>query len=124
MSCEQRRPYTYTGPVYAEEEFNEAICPWCIADGSAASRFDATFTDAMWAVPDDVPEDVTEEVLCRTPGFTGWLQEEWLHHCGDAAAFLGPVGASEVADLLTPWMRCAMSTAATTGPPTKSRNSS
>lgn len=99
VSCEQRRPYTYTGPVYAEEELNEAICPWCIADGSAASRFDATFTDAMWAVPDDVPEDVTEEVLCRTPGFTGWLQEEWLHHCGDAAAFLGPVGASEVADL-------------------------
>lgn len=87
VSCEQRRPYTYTGPVYAEEELNEAICPWCIADGSAASRFDATFTDAMWAVPDDVPEDVTEEVLCRTPGFTGWLQEEWLHHCGDAAAF-------------------------------------
>lgn len=25
VSCEQRRPYTYTGPVYAEEELNEAI---------------------------------------------------------------------------------------------------
>lgn len=97
--CEQRRPYTYTGPVYAEEELAAALCPWCIADGTAASRFDAQFTDVSWAVPDDVPETATDEVLHRTPGFSGWQQERWLHHCGDAAAFLGAVGAAEVADL-------------------------
>jgi uncharacterized protein CbrC (UPF0167 family) len=98
VGCEQLRPYTYAGPVYAEEELEDALCPWCIADGTAARRFAAQFADVSWAVPDDVPEAATDEVLHRTPGFAGWQQERWLHHCGDAAAFLGAVGAAEVAD--------------------------
>jgi uncharacterized protein CbrC (UPF0167 family) len=36
-------------------------------------------------------------VTRRTPGFTGWQQEHWLFHCADAAAFLGPMGATELA---------------------------
>lgn len=56
------------------------------------------FTDVTWAVP-DVPQRATDEVLHRTPGYMGWQGEQWLHHCGDAAAFLGPAGASDVADL-------------------------
>ncbi|MEU4552915.1 CbrC family protein [Micromonospora violae] len=32
------------------------------------------------------------------PGFAGWQQERWLHHCGDAAEFHGEVGARELAD--------------------------
>ncbi|WP_433353169.1 CbrC family protein [Micromonospora saelicesensis] len=28
----------------------------------------------------------------RTPGFTGWQHESWLHHYGDGAAPLGPAG--------------------------------
>ena len=43
--CGRARGYIYTGPVYAEEELNEALCPWCIADGSAAGRFQANFVD-------------------------------------------------------------------------------
>ncbi|MEV6775241.1 CbrC family protein [Streptomyces syringium] len=34
----------------------------------------------------------------RTPGFAGWQQERWLTHCGDGAAFLGTVGATELAN--------------------------
>jgi uncharacterized protein len=55
--------------------------------------FDAEFTDA----PGEVGAEVTDEVLHRTPGFTGWQQERWLHHCNDAAEFHGPAGAEELA---------------------------
>jgi uncharacterized protein CbrC (UPF0167 family) len=94
-SCERERGYAYSGPVYAVEEVEE-LCPWCIADGSAAEKFEAEFTDVGWGVPDDVPMDVLDEVSLRTPGFTGWQQEHWLYHCGDAAAFLGVVGRLEL----------------------------
>ena len=66
-----------------------AICPWCIADGTAAARFGAAFTDAAgvggYGDWDDVPPSVVDEVSQRTPGFTGWQQERWWTHCGDAA---------------------------------------
>jgi uncharacterized protein CbrC (UPF0167 family) len=74
ICCEKARGYIYTGPVYAGEELDEQICPWCIADGSAAERFGAEFTDAagvasgLWPA---VPDSVVEEVSRRTPGFSG-----------------------------------------------------
>ncbi len=37
--CEKKRNYVYRGSFYSEEEV-EGICPWCIADGSAAAKFD------------------------------------------------------------------------------------
>ena len=103
-SCHRATGYVYTGPVYAEEELAESLCPWCIADGSAASRFDAEFTDPQgigdngrW---DAVPTAVVEEVVARTPGFSGWQQERWWTHCGDAAQYLGRAGRAE---LLARW---------------------
>ena len=96
VACSRTRGFIYTGPVYAEQEFIDAFCPWCIADGTAARRFDAEFTDVGFGVPDDVPGTVAEEVAQRTPGFSGWQQEHWLYHCGDAAAFLGRAGRDEV----------------------------
>src|SRR3954469_21359716 len=90
VCCGEQRGLIYVGPVFAEDELNEALCPWCIADGSAHERFDAEFTDAAsvglgW---EDVPQKVVEEVSFRTPGFSGWQQERWFTHCGDAAEFL------------------------------------
>jgi uncharacterized protein CbrC (UPF0167 family) len=41
LNCGQRRGYLYVGPVFAEKEIVDELCPWCIADGSAAARFDA-----------------------------------------------------------------------------------
>src|SRR6185369_4098955 len=96
--CGQVRPFGYVGPVFTAETMDGRLCPWCIADGSAAGRFDAVFTDVYWSVPADVSDEATEVVLRRTPGFSGWQQEHWLHHCGDAAEFHGPVGASELAE--------------------------
>ncbi|MGQ0467864.1 MAG: CbrC family protein [Sporichthyaceae bacterium] len=88
--CGLPRSWRYTGPVYAVEEI-ETLCPWCIADGSAASHLDATFTDDS-AVPSGVSPEAVATVTRRTPGFSGWQQERWLYHCGDAAAFLGRAG--------------------------------
>jgi uncharacterized protein CbrC (UPF0167 family) len=95
VSCGQSRGYLYTGPVFAVEEIIDELCPWCIADGSAAARFDAHFTDTFGA-PDDVPRSVVQELLTRTPGFNGWQQEHWLYHCSDAAVYLGMVGYEEL----------------------------
>jgi uncharacterized protein CbrC (UPF0167 family) len=82
--------------VYAVEDLDEALCPWCIADGSAAKRFDAEFTHVAAEQPDDVPDHVFEQIARRTPGFTGWQEEHWLYHCGDGAAFLGLAGSEEL----------------------------
>ena len=98
-SCNRSRGYIYTGPVYAVEELDRALCPWCIADGSAHSKFDAEFVDRAgigdFSNRDKVPRNISEEVSFRTPGFSGWQQERWWTHCGDAAEFLGVVGSAE-----------------------------
>ena len=98
--CGQARGVVYSGPVYAEEELDDALCPWCIADGSAAARFGAEFVDGAgvggYGQWDPVPAAVVVEVSQRTPGFSGWQQERWWTHCGDAAEFLGPSGAAEL----------------------------
>ena len=95
-SCEQARGYIYTGPCYAEEELDNDLCPWCIADGSAHEKFSVEFVDSAgigghdgrW---DKVPRSVIEEVAFRTPGFSGLQQEQWFTHCGDAAEFIQKV---------------------------------
>ena len=88
VACGRARGWIYRGPVYAADELADSLCPWCIADGTAASRFDAEFTDVGDA-PDGVPGEVVETIARRTPGFTGWQQEHWLYHCGDGAVFMG-----------------------------------
>lgn len=86
---------------YAAEDLRDALCPWCVADGSAAAAFDATFTELTGTDPgtEGVPAAVLEEIAHRTPGFSAWDQERWLFHCGDGAAFLGAAGWAEVMDL-------------------------
>jgi uncharacterized protein len=96
LACGHVRGYIYTGPASSEEELAGALCPWCIADGSAAAKFDAHFTDVGWGVPEGVPPVVVDEIAGRTPGFTGWQQEHWLYHCGDGAAFLGLAGRADL----------------------------
>jgi uncharacterized protein CbrC (UPF0167 family) len=59
--CGKRRGYIYTGPVYAEADLDEALCPWCIADGSAHRTFDAGFVDRE-AFPPEVPPSTATEI--------------------------------------------------------------
>jgi hypothetical protein len=96
LSCNRIRKYIYAGPVFTEKNFilEHHLCPWCIADGSAARQFGARFNDA--GMMDGVPDEVRVEIEQRTPGFHGWQQETWLGCCGDAAAFLGRAGVKEL----------------------------
>ena len=93
--CGESRGYIYIGPIYSEEDLDEEICPWCIADGSAHDEFDATFVDDS-AFSDDVPFAAAEEITERTPGFNAWQTEQWPGCCGDATAFLQPSGIKEL----------------------------
>jgi uncharacterized protein CbrC (UPF0167 family) len=93
--CGEKRGFIYAGPVYADGDFEDALCPWCIADGSAARSLGATFVDSE-AFADDTPDAVITEISERTPGFAAWQAEEWPSCCGDATAFLGPVGIAEL----------------------------
>lgn len=102
VCCGQVQGFIYIGPVYAEESYEECICPWCIADGSAHEKLDASFTDEAGISSGDatlLPQAVIDEVAFRTPGYHGWQQEQWWGHCGDAAQFLGAVGRRELSAL-------------------------
>jgi uncharacterized protein len=93
--CGQARGYVYALAPYAEaDDLDNAICPWCIADGSAHRKFDATFVEAESLA--DLDPAIADEVSKRTPGYAAWQQEEWPVCCNDATAFLKPVGIAEV----------------------------
>jgi uncharacterized protein len=89
MCCGQARGYIYRGPVHAIQDVNEQLCPWCIADGSAAAKFGATFTDEDQFPDAGLDAAIVETIAQRTPGYIGWQQETWLTHCDDACAYLG-----------------------------------
>lgn len=100
LRCNEHRGFIYTGAVYSEHDLENALCPWCIFDGTAHTVFSAEFVDPK-AVGDysnwePVPRSVIEEVCFRTPSFNGWQQERWYTHCGDAAEFVAPIGALEL----------------------------
>jgi uncharacterized protein len=99
--CGLARGWRYLVSPYAVVDLRDALCPWCIADGTAAEAFDAVFTDLgdAAAVPPGVADEVVGELTRRTPGFAAWQQERWLFCCDDGCAFLGAAGWDEVAHL-------------------------
>jgi uncharacterized protein CbrC (UPF0167 family) len=93
--CGEARGYIYTGPVYSEHDLDDSICPWCIAEGTAHTKFDASFVDEA-ALPDELRENITQEVAWRTPGYNSWQSEQWFACCNDAMRFLEPAGIREI----------------------------
>ena len=93
--CGDERGFIYVGPVYAEDDFEDSICPWCVADGSAHESLGATFVDSE-SFAADTPDAVIAEISERTPGYSAWQAEEWPSCCRDATAFIGPVGIAEI----------------------------
>ena len=70
-----------------EESADGVVCNCC---GKATHIF---YTNPFFSVND--PEKL-DELIHRTPGYSGWQQEYWRAHCGDYCAFLGYVGAREL----------------------------
>lgn len=85
----------YTGPFFSVEDISY-LCPECIASGEAARKYNGSFQDNS-SLDDSVdnPEKL-DELIHRTPGYSGWQQEYWRAHCGDYCAFLGYVGIREL----------------------------
>jgi uncharacterized protein CbrC (UPF0167 family) len=93
--CGKERGYIYEGPVYAEEDLEDSICPWCIANSSAHKKFKAEFVDTE-AFPDGMPKAAITEISQSTPGYSAWQSEAWPSCCEDATAFLRPTGIQEI----------------------------
>lgn len=100
ICCEKSNGLIYTGPVYSEEEYDDQICPWCIANGDANTKLGVKFLDfdgiggyGQW---DSAPQNEKEEIECRTPGFRAWQQEQWWTHCNSVAQYVGRAGKDEV----------------------------
>ena len=87
--------FYYKGPFFSEKDM-DYLCPSCIASGEAARKFDGEFQDE-YSLDDGVDDpEKLDELIHRTPGYSGWQQEYWRAHCGDYCAFLGYVGAKEL----------------------------
>lgn len=105
--CVQLRDWKYSGPFYAVHK-PDYLCPWCIADGSAARRYEGQFNDEFsiegWkpdpsASVNALSEELIAEVCDRTPGYLAWQQPQWLVHCGQPCQFIAYVGTAEVEQL-------------------------
>jgi uncharacterized protein CbrC (UPF0167 family) len=82
VCCSRQRGYVY---AFSEDIF----CPWCIADGSAAKKYNAWFCDAHTLQNERISKSIIAEVEQRTPGYIGWQGADWLAHCGDACEYWG-----------------------------------
>jgi uncharacterized protein CbrC (UPF0167 family) len=91
MLCllQSKRGYIYTGPVYSLEDLDDALCPWCIADGSAAAKFDADFCSPLALYNDKVAKSIIDEVQYRTPSYMSRQDCNWAAHCEDACEYHG-----------------------------------
>ena len=96
LGCNRIRGYLYMGPVTTEKNFilEEHLCPWCVADGTAAKKFGATFNDT--GEMDCASDAIRFEIEQRTPGFDAWQGGQWLGCCDDGAEFLGLAGKAEL----------------------------
>lgn len=91
--CHKIRSIKYDLPLYSQEE-PEYICPWCIADGSAAKKYHGQFNDDNSI--DELPPEKLDELILKTPSYSSWQQEVWLTHCNEPCAFIGYVGFAEI----------------------------
>ena len=89
--CGQARGAIYEGNVYTSADV-QSVCPWCIADGSAAEKYDATFFDADFCDDDLNPVELAAEyhrrVFDRTIGFATFNPIGWWVHCGKPAEYV------------------------------------
>ncbi|SDX05619.1 CbrC family protein [Paenibacillus sp. CF384] len=92
--CEEQTDHVYVGPFFSIDEV-EDICPWCIENGQAASKFNGEFQDSA-SCEEISNKEKLDELVHRTPGYSGWQQEYWLYHCDDYCTFVDYVGWKEI----------------------------
>ncbi|MCQ2496971.1 MAG: CbrC family protein [Lachnospiraceae bacterium] len=93
--CCGKQVEIFIDSMYCEKEI-ACICLNCVADGSAAAKFDGSFVQDAMRVSD---KKKTEELFLRTPGYRSWQGEYWLACCDDYCEYLGTVGLAELESL-------------------------
>lgn len=94
--CGLARGVLYDGPIYGRRRAEiSALCPWCIADGSAAERFglrfiDGDFRDEAYAAV-DLPLEWDRRVFAQTAGFATFNPIAWWVHCGEPAEYVARI---------------------------------
>ena len=83
ICCNQQRGYIY------DRDEEEAFCPWCIADGSAAEKCNASFCHPSTLYYEGISKSIIAEINLRTPSYISWQEEDWLAHCDDACEYWG-----------------------------------
>jgi len=95
--CEEKRNLKYNSSFYSVDQ-PDYICPWCIANGKAAEKYDGEFNDycgieGVSPNPNDpkptIPKGMLTEICTKTPSYSSWQQELWLSHCNEPCAFIG-----------------------------------
>ena len=70
--CNKNRGVLYKGVTYSRNK-PKNLCPWCIADGSALKKYDASFFDADFVDDNrnhiELPDKLYTEVFGKTIGF-------------------------------------------------------
>ena len=95
--CGKETDLVYKSPFYSVERVS-CLCPECIADGSAAKKFNGAFQDE-YSVDEVSDSFKLDELVHRTPGYQGWQQEYWVAHCDDYCAFIAYVGWDELVEM-------------------------
>jgi uncharacterized protein CbrC (UPF0167 family) len=99
VCCQKARGFVYTASVYGNQRLIGSLCPWCIANGEAAVRFNCFFSDEDPLSRAEVPRQIVIEVTRRTPGYNSWQQEVWQACCHDACVFRGDATVAELTAL-------------------------
>ncbi len=87
--CDQPVDYLYVGPAASIYDLEEKLCPWCIASGAAAEKFDVEFSERQPLIEAGVDPEVIEEIVGRTPGYICWQHPTWEVHQGKPCQFIG-----------------------------------
>ncbi len=89
--CGLSRGVLYQSVVYSRHSV-ESLCPWCIADGSAATKYEASFFDAYFCDEHqesiELPSEWQRIVFGQTIGFATFNPIGWWVHCGEPAEFV------------------------------------
>ena len=95
--CQKGSHYKMDIVLYSEEEV-EDLCPWCVADGSAAKKYNGTFIDLEGS--DMIPSlEKRLELTRKNPGYPSWQENVWLAHCDDYCKYVDAVDYSVIEHL-------------------------
>jgi uncharacterized protein len=98
--CGQARGWLVAGGLHSAK-FDGEVCPWCTADGTAATRFDGHFNELEGGARPEAEDAVAH----RTPPILSWQDWDWPVCCADATVYEGMDGAEY--DVTEYRFRCA-----------------